>query len=496
MKQRFFNGRTRDGEPLELFVENGVFVAPGACSANHDLEGRTVVPGFVDAHCHIIPMGLDLQKLNLSPCSTKDEVLDLLRSWVAAHPGPWFQAVQYDQTRFADCQHLTRHDLDHVVPDWPVILRHSNGHASVANSKALELAGIDEAVSDPAGGTFVRDESGHLTGVLLERAHEFVTSKAPAPTLDDMTDAVLRAAQQMSKLGITCATDMMTGRWNLELELQAYRRASERGCPIRLRMFAQWATVLGPKKMDPGKRADILAQMDTDRCRLNGLKIFADGAIGSATAAISGQYLTTGGDGQLIYSPERFKEMFRSADAEGWQVAVHSIGDRSTDLVMDAMSAVPDPSRHRIEHAMLLSDDQIERLSSLNPFVTMQPEFLKCFGHAYQKQLGGARAWSIKRFRSVKEAGLRLSFSSDRPIVPGDPWDGIESAVQRPVGFDPSESVTLSEAMDLYTVESARVNGDHGRLGSLDLGCLADFQTYDRLDRDGLRQVYFNGVLV
>jgi len=162
----------------------------------------------------------------------------------------------------------------------------------------------------------------------------------------------------------------------------------------------------------------------------------------------------------LIYSPERLKEMVRIADQAGFSIAIHSIGDYSTDLVMDAFESLPDPRKHRIEHAMLLSDAQIERLGKLGCFCTMQPEFLMRFGHSYLRQLGPVRASKLERFRSVKDAGIPLSLSSDRPIVAGDPRDGVKMAHQRPEAFDSSENLTLEEAIDGYTTRAAEPTND------------------------------------
>lgn len=183
--------------------------------------------------------------------------------------------------------------------------------------------------------------------------------------------------------------------------------------------------------------------------------------------------------GQIIYAPERLSEMVRTAHDAGFRVAVHSIGDYATDLVMDAFEATGEPSRHRIEHAMLLSDAQIERLARLNCHVTMQPEFLMRFGHAYKRQLGRERAATIKRFRSVSDAGLTLSLNSDRPIVSGDPWAGVEAASDRPEGFDPSENLTREEAIRAYTQGGAAANAESDRMGSLTPGQLADWNVVD-----------------
>jgi predicted amidohydrolase YtcJ len=255
--------------------------------------------------------------------------------------------------------------------------------------------------------------------------------------------------------------------------------------------------VFGPKGVGLEAFRDLEAGFtNSNRTKVAGVKLFADGAIGSATAAIYGQYSGAESNGvvispfakpteamntsgQLIYSAEKLKKMVMTASEAGYQVAVHSIGDYSTDLVLDAFEATGCASRHRLEHAMLLSNSQIERLAQLNPFVTFQPEFLLRFGGTYLKQLGTERTSLLKRSRSVVDAGLRLSFSSDRPIVPGDPRDGIRFAVQRGEGFVSAENISFEEAVDAYTVQGAMVNGDLGLMGTLGECELADYQLVD-----------------
>jgi predicted amidohydrolase YtcJ len=468
--------------PQDVAVEGGRIAAIGPSlpgGERIDATGRWLASAFIDAHCHILPTGLDLRKPHLGRCATREEALEAVREAHEALPeGQWLHAVHYDQTRFSDGRHLTRTELDAISATRPILLRHGSGHASVANSAALAAAGVDEATPDPEGGAYGRDASGRLDGLLLELAHEHVTRRMPAPDLEQMVEAILEAGRSMRALGIVAATDMMTGFCDLERELTAYRLASERGCAIRLRLFLHWGEVFGPGRIAEERLRELTEAMDPLRCRAEGIKIFADGAIGSATAAIHGAYLTSGGDGKLIYAPERLKEMVTTAAAQGWRLAVHSIGDRATDHVLDAFEATEDPRRHRIEHAMILSDAQIERMARLGPHVTMQPEFLLRFGHSYRAQLGPERMARLKRLRSVVDAGLAVSLNSDRPIVPGDPVDGIRTAVVRPEGFDPAEALSWGEAFAAYTAGGAAANGD-AAMGMLAPGAWADLALYD-----------------
>lgn len=491
----FRNGKTLAGEPLAFAIEHGMFIevardidAPNAT----DLKGATILPGFIDAHCHIMPTGLDLGRLHLGAFTTEDEVLDAVRDRHSkTEESEWLRAVHYDQTKFPTGEHMHRRQLDAISDTRPIVLRHVNGHASVVNTPALEKAGVDKDTPDPKGGTYVRDDNGELTGVLLETAHDHVTAAQPKHTTEQMADAIFKAAEEMSRHGITTASDMMTGYSDLEQELEAYRLASERGAPIRFRLYLQWSPLFGPRALEKTKRQELTDPMEAEFCKVAGAKIFADGAIASATAAIHGEF-TTGGNGQLIYKKERLDSMVKTAHDAGWPIAIHTIGDRSTDLVMDAIEQTGEPQRHRIEHAMLLSDDQIERLANLNCHVAMQPEFLMRLGHAYRRQLQPEAARALKRAKSCLDKGVRLSFNSDRPVVAGNPWDGINTATNRPDGFDQQENVTREQAIRLYTEGGADANGEAGTMGEIAEGQLADFQIY-RSDQTAPDEVFMHG---
>lgn len=460
-----------------------------------DLEGKVLLPKFVDAHLHILPMGLDLRKPNLSACTSHNEVLDALRDAVRYSEGDaWLHAVHYDQNRFGQSIHITRDQLDSVSSTTPILLRHSNGHASIANSAALQRAGVDESTPDPAGGKFERDASGRMNGVLLEDAHEIVTNAMPVPTLEEMVEAILAADAVMAERGIGTAADMMTGRFDLEKELLAYDLASKRGSG-RYRLYVQWKEVFGPRALARERFDELSRAMDTDRCRVAGIKIFADGAIGSATAAIYGAYtgiqqagpkISRSGkqasqfteretSGQLIYAPDRLASMAKVAAEGGFQVATHCIGDFATDLVIRAYQQCPDPSRHRLEHCMLLSDAQIDSLAQLGGPVTFQPEFLLRFTGSYLRQLGPERTFGLKRIKSCLDAGISVSLSSDAPIVSGDPAATFKGATHRPTELDPAENLSAQEALFAMTAASADVNEDRGFYGRLEPGEVAEY---------------------
>ena len=476
------------GERQEMLVQDNRILsraasihAPGVPIVDHG--GKTLIPPFIDSHCHILPTGLDLLSLNLGRSDSVQEVLDTVRDERKRIGSGWLVAVHYDQNRYG--RHLTLEELDSVSAGEPTLLRHVSGHSALVNSRALQLAGISASTKDPDGGRFEHSPDGCLTGVLLENAMGEVMRHVPRPSVEFMVQAILAAGESMRSYGISCASDMHTGFMDLEGELDAYRIAAERGCKIKTRLYLRWSKVYGPRAMSPEVLREKLQALEKtgDQVKVAGTKIFADGAIGSGTAAIYGAYAgqpesPRGYSGQLIYSTERLDQMVKTATDAGYQVSVHSIGDYSTDCVMDAFEKSGAPERHRIEHAMMLSDAQIERMAKLNCYVNMQPEFLVRFGQTYKNQLGPERAFRLKRMRSVLDAGLRLSLNSDRPIVSGDPRTGIALTTNRPEGFDPAETITLQEALRGYTVEAAAANRDAAPTGTLDPGAPAEFLVF------------------
>jgi predicted amidohydrolase YtcJ len=277
---------------------------------------------------------------------------------------------------------------------------------------------------------------------------------------------------------------MMTGFTDLERELTAYRLAAERGCKVRIRLYVVWSQVFGPRAMAAGRLREHREAMDPLRCRIAGVKVFADGALSSRTAAIRGAYegetLSHGKtwSGKKNYRQDRLEQMLRTASEAGLQTAIHSLGDHATDCCLSALGLLDNPSMHRLEHAMMLDDAQIERIAALGVPVVQQPEFLVRFGEAYRRSVGPSRASGLNRYRSLLDAGVSLAFSSDRPVVPGRPGHGVHSAVMRPSEFDPAENLNWSEAEWAYTAAAADVGGDRGVFGRLESGEWADYQIH------------------
>lgn len=448
-----------------------------------NLGSLTVLPGFHDCHMHIMGLGVTLLAADVSPsagATSVSSLLDTLRKWARANPGEgWVRGYGYNQNAFPGARHVTAADLDSAFPERPVVLFHASGHGAVANSAALRAAGIGSATEDPAGGVIGRTDDGTLTGLLLESAIALVTRAIPPMTRAERSDAILRASDALLSRGITSASDMGVGGASLEDELAAYRDAAECGAAIRMTICPDAAELWSPDTVP--NRAELERDLDLpDSLRLGALKLFADGALTTRTAALSEPYVDGSGSGLLLHEPDELRHYIRSGRAKGWQVATHAIGDRAVALVLDAYEE-PGPrtsSPDRIEHAMLLDSGLIARMACAGVIAVLQPEFLARLGDAYVLGLGEERASHLNPVTSLMAAGVTVAFSSDCPVVPGSPLDGVRAAMQRmaPSGrvLGPDERCDLATALQAYTVAAACAVGDEAEVGRLRPGMRAD----------------------
>lgn len=438
------------------------------------LDGGAIVPAFNDCHCHVLALGIDLGKADLRGCTSIPAIQQRLREWAARHPdAPWILGRAYDQNLLQEGRHLTRHDLDAISRERPIFLNHVSKHGAAANSRALEIAGITRETPDPPDGAILRDERGEPTGILLEGAVSLVSRHIPKPMGAELVEAVLRATHDMAQRGILAASDASTGWLDLDAEVNAYTLALEQGAPVRLTLMplygaaerAGWleqatageATGFSPEP--PSPHPDL---------RWGAIKLFADGAFTTRTAAVREPYADTGTTGALMYEPEELMERILTVHRAGWQCAVHAIGDRAIELVLQgyqrALATFPRADhRHRIEHAMLMADDLLDQMQALGIVVVPQPEFLWWLTTAYLKGLG-ERARALMPYRTWLQRGIAVAFSSDQPVVPGDPIIGWRAAVTR-TSLDgtcllPDEGLEPLTALRLFTLGSAYATRD------------------------------------
>ncbi|HXG23062.1 MAG TPA: amidohydrolase, partial [Chthonomonadales bacterium] len=497
------------GRIVAVGKEEEILPLAGTGTRVFNLQGHTLVPGFNDCHMHILPYGLDLAQADLSPAAGVTNVPQLiaaLRQWADSNPhSEWILGSRYDQNIFPGAAHPTRTDLDAAISDRPVYIVQTSKHAGVANSAALKLAGISRNTPDPKGGQIVRNADGEPTGVLLESAMSLVARHIPKPHKAGMIDAIRQANKALVRVGITAASDLNTGWLDLEAEIAAYRQAAEEGMPVRMTLCPHAPKCGAPK--DIPDRAAFAADFGLDearqsRIRLGPLKLFSDGALTVRTAALREPYADGSGSGMLLHEPEVLQDYILAGHQRGWQMAVHAIGDRAIEQVLDCyakasiLTSNPSPSqgegyrgwggrasRHRIEHAMLLDGPLIQRFAEQQVIPVVQPEFLARLGDAYVLGLGPERAARINPTASLQRAGVGVAFSSDCPIVPGAPLEGIRAAARRTTRsgqvLGPEECICPLDGLRNYTYWAAYSTFDEGEVGTIEPGKRADLTILD-----------------
>jgi len=445
------------------------------------LNGESIIPGFNDCHSHIVHAGFDLARPSLRHCASVAEIQQTLRSWADEHPNaPWIVGRSYDQNTLAEGRHITRRELDEVGSGKPVYIFHLSGHAGVASTLALEAAGITNDTKDPSDGVIVRDESGIATGLLLEVAVLLVASAMPEASMEEMAQAIYQAGVFYAQRGILAASDAYTGKnYGMEKEWQAYARALELGSLVRTTLMPHVDTAF---EVGWQERANVVLPARHSELRLGAIKILADGALSSRTAALHDPFEDEDTTGILIYPEEELVDLIVKSHLGGWQIAVHGIGDRAIDLCLDGIgkgqSLVPrQDARHRIEHCMMMTDSILDRLVDLNVYACAQPEFIYWLAHAYKKGLG-SRADRLQPYRTWIDRGIPQCYGSDQPVTPGDPIIGWRAAVDRK-GQDgtvlgPEETLDPITALKGFTLGSAEATFDD-EIGSLEPGKQARF---------------------
>ena len=454
-----------------------------------DLGGRTVIPGLIDAHVHFGGYSIAgyQGEVDLDNVPTKAEALARVAAAIrTAPPGQWIRGSGWNKNIWTGGAFPTAADLDAVAPDHPVALEDKSHHATWANHRALELAGITAATQDPPGGEIVRDGSGQPIGILLENAAELVFQAAPEPDVDTMVHALRQGITKAHRLGLTGFHE--PGNPTVLAALQVLRARGELG----LRVLAH----IPADGLDAAVKVGLRSGLGDEYLRIGGVKAFADGALGPQTAYMLAPYEGQADDtGIPTLTTQGLCDLVRRAHAAGLSVAVHAIGDAANRAVLDAIEKTPTtPSTlrsptlpDRIEHVQLLHPDDVPRVAYLGIIASMQPihatSDMDMAEHHWGRRCELAYAW-----RSLLEKGARLAFGSDCPVETLDPLAGIHAAVTRrradgspgPEGWIPAQRLTVAEAVHAYTLGAAHAAGEAHLKGSLTPGKLADLVVLSR----------------
>ncbi|WP_324764774.1 amidohydrolase (plasmid) [Sinorhizobium meliloti] len=455
-----------------------------------DLEGRFATPGLIDNHLHLIATGMAMGWVDATPASapTLAALLGRISDRTATTPkGGWVRARGYDQVKLDTGRHPTRDDLDRVAPDHPVLLTRACGHVSVANSRALELAGITEATAVPEGGVIGLTE-GRLNGFLAENAQSLVRAAMPAATTEDLIDGIERAGRYLLSFGITSCMDAAVGQVSGFAEIQAYEMAKLSGrLPVRV-----WLTLLG----DPGVsivddcwRAGLLSGAGDDMLRVGGVKVFLDGSAGGRTAWMTRPYRGEPDNiGVQMLPDAEVEAVVKACHDRGYQMVCHAIGDGAIEQLITAyekaLAANPDPDRrHRVEHCGFSTPDQNARMKAAGILPAPQMAFIHDFGDSYISVLGEERGRSSYPIGTWMRMGLKPSTGSDSPVCSPDPFPNLHAMLTRQTGrgtvLEASERLSREEALQAYTEYGAYSQKAEGVKGRLVRGQWADIAVFD-----------------
>lgn len=451
-----------------------------------DLGDRVIVPGFNDAHLHLLMTAEDLLHLDLSADAVHSisELDALLRREAARQPaGTWIRGSRYDDAKLSDGRGVTRWDLDRMAPDHPVLVVHVAGHWGVVNSLALRLAGIDEATEEPPGGAFGRDVTGRLDGRLVEQAlFDFAypsvsrtgRTVAPASTDAERRSGLRRAVERFHAAGITSATDALVGADDVPFLVAAERDGD---LTLRLNLLVSAETYDRFRTRDP-------EPLRASGLRLAGVKTFIDGAIGGRTCLMDEPFEGTSDDyGIQTRTTAELRDTVRRAQEDGVPACIHANGDRAIRTVLgllaEAQAAYPRPGlRHRVEHCSIVDEGILRRMQELGAIAVPFGSYVHYHGARLLDWYGERRVRRMFAHRWFLDSGVLVAGSSDYPCGPFAPLLAMQSCVTRrgfdgtPLGLE--QRITAEEALALYTTSAAAATGEEADKGALAPGRRAD----------------------
>jgi predicted amidohydrolase YtcJ len=484
----------RDGEIVQVDSAYEVEFLEGVETEVIDLDGRVLLPGFVDAHTHLQTMGRYLVHADLSGADGPEDCVERLRESAADRPEDdsearpegaprderagearehWVLGFGFDESTWDESRYLDRDDLDRVTTDRPVAAFREDMHVAAVNSVALDRFRDEMPEGD------VRTEGGEPTGVLVEEAVD-VIYRDIEPDAGQMRDLLGAAQRAANRRGVTGVHDMVR-RTRAPEVYRAMDLAGDLSVRVRLNYWSD--------HLEAAEELGLRTNHGSAMVRTGAIKTYTDGSLGGRTAKLSEPYAdgdseagsaSENGTGQWVVDPDELRDLVRRADDAGFQVTAHAIGDEAVDAVLDAYEAEsddPGAARHRVEHAELASDEAIERFADLGVVASMQPNFLKWAGAdgLYQDRLGTDRRVTSNRFPAYLDAGAPLAFGSD--CMPLDPLLGVHHAVNAPAE---EQQLSVTDALRAYTLGAAYAGFDEDRLGTVEAGKRADLVALDR----------------
>lgn len=460
----------KDGKLAAVGSDKQILPYAGKGTRRIDLKGKTLVPGFIDAHVHGASVGRSLSQVNVRGVKSIKEMQRKVKLWARkTSKGGWIIGHGWDQDHLKERRYPSRWDLDQAAPNNPVFLIRVCGHAGVANTKALELAGITRRTKAPEGGCIDRDsEIKEPNGILRENALDLVFKVLPEASEEILMDTCLCACRKMVEEGITTA-HWIIGSTN---EIRILQKLKERSM-LPLRIYA----LIPVECLDHLTELGLSTGFGDHRIKIGGVKILTDGSLGARTAALKKPYDDAPDTcGMLLYSQRQLEKLVKEAHEAGLQLAIHAIGDKTIESALKTLEKVLTKTskkkhRHRLEHVSVLNPRMMRKMKQIGVVASVQPHFI-ISDFWIVDRLGKKRGRWTYAFKSLLKMGVKAMGGSDAPIEPVSPILGIYAAVARE-SF-PEERLTVEEALRLYTVNAAYGSFEENLKGSIEKGKLAD----------------------
>ncbi len=450
-------------------------------------EGKVMLPGLIDAHAHVMGLGYQELDVDVAGAGSLDSTLQMVSNYADQYPDrEWILGRGWNQTHWEINRFPTAKELDNAIEDRPVWLSRVDGHAGWANTRAMEIAGITKDTEAPEGGKIIRDENGNPTGVFIDAAMGLIESEVPERTQKEQEMALEKALQQMSAHGLTGVHDAGVGTdtWSL------YKKFADNEKMIT-RIYGMISGA-GDTFDELSKNGPIESYAN-DRLALRSVKLYADGALGSRGAAMIEPYSDDPENrGLLFATEEEMTDMIMKTASEGYQTNVHAIGDRANRVVLDAFENVKDSLgeqglRHRIEHAQIVSLEDIPRFKELDIIASMQPTHATSDMNMAEDRVGPNRIEGGYAWQTFLEQSTVVASGSDFPVEDVNPFYGLYSAITRQDhqgnpegGWYPDESLSRANALRSFTIDAAYAAHQEDILGTLEPGKWADFILIDR----------------
>ena len=452
-----------------------------------DGKNRTLLPGLIDAHGHVMNLGATSLQANLVGTQSLDAALVKVKNYAAAHPNsPWIIGRGWNQVIWNLGRFPTAKELDAVVSDRPVLLERVDGHATWANSAAMKVAGIDKNTPDPVGGRIERDAEGNPTGVLIDNASALLLAKVPQPTAQQWTDTLDSALAEMASVGLTSVGDAGIDQRTFAL----YKKYADQS-KLTARIYAMIGGV--GEYFDAISKGGPLLGYGNDFLTVRSVKLYADGALGSRGAALHAPYSDQPNNSGLLFNTQtELNEMVGKGLSKGYQVNVHAIGDKANSQVLDSFEAaykIYDGKnlRNRIEHAQVVAVSDIPRFIPLQLIASMQATHATSDMNMAEDRIGPDRMKGAYAWHTFLKQGTPIAGGSDFPVESANPFFGIHAAVTRQDaenkpegGWYPEQGMSMVEALRSFTLDAAYAAHAEKLQGTLEPGKWADFILIDR----------------